>query len=68
MVLGNRLGADMKTRQEMIYDFTLAMATNWPDIKGNLWREGDDLSDSEVATEIIECAMSLADEYLKHLG
>jgi hypothetical protein len=28
MVLGNQLGVDMKTRQEMIYDFMLALTSN----------------------------------------
>lgn len=58
----------MKTRQEMIYDFMLAMAANWSEVKSNLWQEDvDDLSDSEVATELFECASALADKYLSEL-
>ena len=57
----------MKTRQEMIYDFMLAMTSNWPEIKSNLWREDDDLSDDEVAEEIFDCASALADKYLSGL-
>jgi hypothetical protein len=59
---------EMKTRQEMIYEFMLALAANWPEVKSNLWREDvDDLSESEVATEIFESASALADKYLSEL-
>lgn len=58
----------MKTRQEMTYDFMLALAPSWPEFKANLWREdNDDLIDGEAATEIAECAMFLTDAYLETL-
>ena len=58
----------MKTRQEMVYDFMLALAPNWSEIQSELLMDEEEVSTSDVATEIAGCAMALADEYLRSLG
>jgi hypothetical protein len=55
----------MKTRQEMIYDFMVALASN-----GSLWRSwADDKEGVDDFDEcVIDCAEALADRYLRSLG
>jgi hypothetical protein len=50
----------MKTRQEMIYDFMLALASN-PAVFNVGETETDELM-------VFDCACELADEYLRRLG
>jgi len=61
----NQLGADMKTRQEMIYDFMVALASN-PDVFDFVPADVEGVLDHHQATYF--AATYLADEYLKHLG
>jgi hypothetical protein len=58
----------MKTRQEMVYDFMLAMAPNWSEIESNLLMDEEEVSNSDIATNITGCAMALADAYLETLS
>ena len=65
MVHGNQLGADMKTRQEMIYDFMVALSANggvYKDWEENIETFGD------FSDNIKTLAEELADEYLKELA
>ena len=58
----------MKTRQEMIYDFMLALAPNWTEMCNDLLINQEFVEASHVAEEIIECASALADAYLEQLS
>jgi hypothetical protein len=49
----------MKTRQEMIYDFMLALASN-----PAVFNTGEAETDERM---VFECACELADEYLRSL-
>lgn len=55
----------MKTRQEMVYDFMLAIASN-----GAIWRSwADDKEDIDDYDDcVIYYAEGLADRYLRSLG
>ena len=61
----------MKTRQEMVYDFMLAIASN-----GSLWKswadDKEDMTIDELRCDyddcVIEYAEALADRYLRSLG
>ena len=61
---GNQLGADMKTRQEMIYDFMVSLSSNsaifndWDENNVTLGGFGDHLQ--AIAEE-------MADNYLRNL-
>jgi hypothetical protein len=55
----------MKTRQEMIYDFMLALASN-SDVFDFVPSDVEGVLDHHQATYF--AATYLADEYLKHLG
>ena len=57
----------MKTRQEMIYDFMLALAPNWAEMESNLLMDEEVVSSGDVASEIFGCASALADKYLSGL-
>jgi phage-related minor tail protein len=63
---GNQSGADMKTRQEMIYDFMVALASNCDAIAKSV-KEYNEENDATwtVAEEIALIATELADRYLK---
>jgi hypothetical protein len=54
----------MKTRQEMIYDFMVALAANAEFYKE--WHE--DSSDDGYGENVYAFAQELADEYLRSLG
>ena len=61
-VHSNQLGADMKTRQEMIYDFMVALSANggvYKDWEENIETFGD------FSENIKMFAEELADQYLK---
>jgi hypothetical protein len=58
----------MKTRQEMIYEFMLALAPNWAEMRSDLLMDEEEVSTSDVAAEIIGCASALADAYLEKLS
>jgi len=53
----------MKTRQEMIYDFMLALCGDFGYIAKNYGSEDEDTS-----ILFYEIAAEMADEYLKNLG
>jgi hypothetical protein len=62
---GNQLGADMKTRQEMIYDFMVALSANggvYKDWEENIEAFGDFSENIQMLAE------ELADKYLKELA
>jgi len=67
MVLINQLGADMKTRQEMVYDFMVALAGN-SDTFHLQYSDMPNQESLEAHQAIYLIASKLADEYLKHLG
>ena len=64
---GNQLGADMKTRHEMVYDFMVALAGN-SDTFHLQYSDMPDQQSLEAHQAIYLIASKLADEYLKHLG
>ena len=68
MVLGNQLGADMKTRNEMVYDFLLALAPNFQAMYDDCMKDGGykhtEASQSTLE-EIFKRAEKLADAYIE---
>jgi len=60
-------GADMKTRQEMVYDFMVSLAAN-SDTFHLQYSDMPDQQALEAHQAIYLIASKLADEYLKHLG
>jgi len=63
----NQLDADMKTRNEMVYDFMLALAGN-SDTPHLQYSEMPNQEALEAHQAIYLIASKLADEYLRHLG
>jgi len=65
MVHGNQLGADMKTRQEMVYDFMVALSAN-----GGVYKDWEENIETfgNFSDNIKTLAEELADEYLKELA
>jgi len=57
----------MKTRQEMIYDFMVALAGN-SNTYDLIHSDMEDIPDLEASEAIYGIAASLADEYLKGLA
>jgi hypothetical protein len=55
----------MKTRQEMIYDFMLALASDWDGIENSMLLEEESVSDEHVADAMFHKASALADKYLE---
>ena len=57
----------MKTRQEMIYDFLIALAPNYAEMYEDIFKEGYSHVDSfdRTANEIYKRAEKLADMYLE---
>ena len=55
----------MKTRQEMIYDFMLAMAPSWQQIQSDLLSTQEAAPVEEVAEIIFENASALTNSYLE---
>lgn len=58
----------MKTQQEMIYDFMLAMASNWQHIQSDLLSVQESVPVEEVAEIIYDNAFALTRVYLESLG
>jgi hypothetical protein len=57
----------MKTRQEMIYDFMLALAPNAAVWEQVILETQEETSDKEVAEIIFAFASALTDAYLENL-
>jgi hypothetical protein len=55
----------MKTRQEMIYDFMVALAANWDSMECSTLLEEEITSDELLAQNIFNKASALADKYLE---
>ncbi len=58
----------MKTQQEMIYDFMLAMASNWQQIQDDLASTQESVPLEDVAEIIYDNAFALTRVYLESLG
>lgn len=56
----------MKTRQAMVYDFMVALSAN-PEYMVCLFRDGDLITPSKVATCVLLQANAMADAYLETL-
>ena len=57
----------MKTRQEMIYDFMLALSSNPSVIPDILANKGGDLHTDEVVYWVFEFSTMMADKYLEEM-
>lgn len=57
----------MKTRQEMIYDFLIALAPSYADMYEEVFKEGSGHTDAfnRTANEIYKRAEKLTDMYLE---
>jgi len=57
----------MKTKEEMIYDFMLAIAPNWQEIQSDLLSKQDAVPVQEIAEIIYDNAAALTRTYLESL-